>query len=256
MQSNYLPLSLLLILIWEYFAPNKFNIEIRNRWLINFGMYLLNFVLRLLVIVPILTAIGTKSIFSLSSIFINFNITSQIIVSVILIDLYLYWLHRTMHHVTFLWRAHLVHHSDSELDVSTNFRHHPSEVIITSIVMAALYFILRLPIEGIVVYGILNSVIQVWHHGNINMPEKIDKFLQLIIITPKLHQMHHSALMKETNSNYGGVFSLWDRLFGTLCIKPSENIQFRYGLEYFREEKQKSLKDVLLQPLAFKPKIK
>lgn len=161
-----------------------------------------------------------------------------------------------MHHVTLLWRAHLVHHSDSELDVSTNFRHHPLEIIFTSVTIGVLYFIIRLPIEGILAYGILNSIIQVWHHGNIKMSEKIDIALQLVIITPKLHQMHHSALMIETNSNYGGIFSIWDRLFGTLCVKNSNKVPLRYGLEYFRETEQQSFKNVLLQPMTFEANVK
>ena len=162
-QNNYLALSLLLILIWEYFSPNKLGIEIRNRWIINFGTYLLNLTLRILIIAPIFTVIGTNSIFSLSSIFTNLSLISTIILSVFLIDFYTYWLHRTMHHVTLLWRAHLVHHSDSELDVSTNFRHHPLEIIFTSVPIGVLYFIIRLPIEGILAYGILNSIIQAFH---------------------------------------------------------------------------------------------
>jgi sterol desaturase/sphingolipid hydroxylase (fatty acid hydroxylase superfamily) len=255
MQNNfdYLALSLLLILVWEYFAPYRFGVEIRSRWLINFSMYFVNIVLRILIFVPVFTTIGTHSIFSLLSILSNFNLTSKIILTVLLIDAYYYLLHRGMHHVKFFWRVHLVHHSDSELDVSTNFRHHPLEMIITTIAIGVFYFIIRLPIEGIVVYGVLNSIIQVWHHGNIRMPEKIDKFLQVAVITPRLHQLHHSAFMKETNSNYGAIFSIWDRLCGTLCVEHSVNLKFRYGLEYFREEEQKSFKNVLLQPLFYKP---
>jgi sterol desaturase/sphingolipid hydroxylase (fatty acid hydroxylase superfamily) len=148
------------------------------------------------------------------------------VVTFLLLDLGEYFYHVIMHKVKRLWMFHLVHHSDKVVDVSTTLREHPGENIIR-----LSFTLLWVILSGAVFWAlILRQIIQVFTtlfaHMNCRLPNKMDSVLGAVFITPNLHQVHHHYQQPYTDSNYGDVLSIWDRLFGTLKKLPSENVVF------------------------------
>jgi len=245
-------LLLAVFLLWENISPDKSLATIQQRWVINFSLLLISFVI---------TA-------SLNYIF-NLNSTDNIDTALLspflrnkdlflflslflLLDLFYYLLHRIMHYYHLLWRCHCVHHSDLNVDISTNFRHHPFELILTWSLMSTFVWLIKIDFSVLAIFGGVSAIIQMWHHSNIKINAKLDNYLAYILVTPKVHRIHHSADIKHTNSNYGTIFTFWDRLFGTFT-KPSNVIQpITYGLEYFNKPVQQSFIGVLKQPLIYR----
>jgi sterol desaturase/sphingolipid hydroxylase (fatty acid hydroxylase superfamily) len=148
------------------------------------------------------------------------------ILSFLILDLYMYCWHRSMHILPLAWRFHRLHHTDQSMNVSTAYRFHPVEIISSSIPKLALIWLLGIPSNFVVIYELVFTVIVALHHSNVAIPESIDRFLAQVIVTPNLHRIHHSQLVTETNSNYGSVFIWWDRLFATRSDRPDiSNIQ-------------------------------
>ncbi|HEY5368623.1 MAG TPA: sterol desaturase family protein [Hanamia sp.] len=144
----------------------------------------------------------------------------------ILLDFGEYIYHVIMHKVSTLWRFHLVHHSDNTVDISTTLREHPGENIIR-----LSFTLLWVFLSGAVFWAlILRQVIQVFTtlfaHINYRLPENLDNIIGFVFITPNLHQVHHHYKKPYTDSNYGDVLSIWDRLFGTLKKIPAEELVF------------------------------
>jgi sterol desaturase/sphingolipid hydroxylase (fatty acid hydroxylase superfamily) len=137
------------------------------------------------------------------------------ILSFLILDLYMYCWHRSMHIFPFAWRFHRLHHTDRSMNVSTAYRFHPVEIISSSIPKLGLIWLLGIPSNFVVIYELVFTVIVALHHSNFALPDLIDRFLAQVIVTPNLHRIHHSQLTTETNSNYGSVLIWWDRLFAT-----------------------------------------
>jgi sterol desaturase/sphingolipid hydroxylase (fatty acid hydroxylase superfamily) len=126
-----------------------------------------------------------------------------------------YWAHRITHKTPLLWRLHRVHHADNAVDISTSFRNHPLELIITLPVSAAVVLILGTPASVVVATQTLFMGVTLWQHADIALPLHIDRALGWIIVTPRLHRLHHNPTRITNDSNYGELLTLWDRLFGT-----------------------------------------
>lgn len=175
----------------------------------------------------------------------------QVLLTFLFVDLYRYWEHRFFHRVLLLWRAHLVHHSDTHVDVTTSQRHHPLESVLATAVMMAVILSCGLPAAGIGLYVLVATVVSLWSHANCRIPESIDRALRSILVTPPVHAVHHSSLHVETDSNYGSVLTLWDRLFGTYVAPGKAAIPY-FGLEYFHGGRDAGLGRVLLQPFLYR----
>jgi sterol desaturase/sphingolipid hydroxylase (fatty acid hydroxylase superfamily) len=129
-----------------------------------------------------------------------------------------YWLHRWFHQNALLWRIHRVHHADSAVDVSTSLRNHPAELLLTIPMAMFVTVAIGAPLSAVGVSQTIIVAATIWDHADISLPPKIDKALSAIIITPRLHRLHHSPERAIHDSNFGTFFSFWDRLFGTLCV--------------------------------------
>lgn len=129
--------------------------------------------------------------------------------------------HLTMHKLPILWRVHRVHHTDCHLDISTTVRFHPIEFAIQMPVSAAVVLALGAPPTAVILYGIFDAVVNAFSHANLRLPERLNRWLSLLIVTPHLHRVHHSPTWPETDSNFGATLPLWDRLFGTYRAKPA-----------------------------------
>jgi sterol desaturase/sphingolipid hydroxylase (fatty acid hydroxylase superfamily) len=171
----------------------------------------------------------------------------KLVLGVMLFDFVNYWFHRTAHLVPLLWRFHRVHHSDTTMDASTNFRSHPVEVIVyfgISNILAAAVFGLDLVTLGL--FFLIATPFFFLEHANIKFPAWWDKSFGLIFTTPNIHKVHHEQDQYYTDSNFSDIFILWDRLFGTFKYKAPD--QFKFGLKEFEDEKKQGFWYLIRSP--------
>jgi sterol desaturase/sphingolipid hydroxylase (fatty acid hydroxylase superfamily) len=127
-----------------------------------------------------------------------------------------YWVHRLMHATPLLWRVHRVHHADSWVDVSTSLRNHPLELLLTVPTSSLVVLILGAPVSAVAAVDSLFVAAAIWEHTDIPLPPWLDQMLSTVIVTPRLHRLHHARKRRIHDSNYGNLITFWDRLFGTL----------------------------------------
>lgn len=168
----------------------------------------------------------------------------------ILLDVMIYLLHVLSHALPFLWRFHMVHHSDLEFDVTTALRFHPVETFITMFYKIGLVAALGIDPWTVVIYEVALTVSVQFNHSNIKFAPSFDAKLRHIIITPDFHRVHHSMEPEETNSNFGFSLPWWDMLFGTYRPQPAvpHNVM-QIGLAEYRESEELSLPGLLVMPL-------
>jgi len=169
---------------------------------------------------------------------LNQNGLVAFLVSFVLLDLFEYCYHLCMHSVKRLWMIHAVHHSDTELTVSTTLREHPMETFVRLLFLVIWVFIIGVSFWALLFRQFIQIVSNVFAHSNFRLSEKADRIVSLIFVTPNLHQVHHHFKLPNTDSNYGDVLSLWDRLFGTYRTARPEHLQF--GLDTFPERTETS----------------
>lgn len=149
-----------------------------------------------------------------------------------------YVFHFIMHKVQMLWRLHRVHHSDDYLDISTTLRSHPIELAALLLTLAPLAILLGLDPWALIAYEVAEGAFSAFSHANFRLPERLDRPLRYVFVTPNMHRIHHSAYQPETDSNYGQVFSFWDRLFGTYSEAPRAGYaRMQIGLDEIRGER-------------------
>jgi sterol desaturase/sphingolipid hydroxylase (fatty acid hydroxylase superfamily) len=149
--------------------------------------------------------------------------TAQFIAAFLLMDLTFYWWHLANHQLPLLWRFHNVHHIDPDLDVSTAFRFHFGEVAISTFFRVAQVTAIGPSLSMFVVYELMFQANTLFHHSNVRLPIGVERALNLVLVTPRMHGIHHSQVREETNSNYSVVFSWWDRLHRTLRLNVSQS---------------------------------
>ena len=171
-----------------------------------------------------------------------------VLLGVLFLDFFgAYLAHLVEHKVKPLWMVHLVHHSDHKVDTTTANRHHPIESIIRFIFTLIGVFLVGTPIAIVMLYQSMSLVFTQLTHANIKMPKKLDKVLSYVIVSPDMHKIHHHNMLPYTDSNYGNIFSIWDRLLGTYMELDRESIV--YGVDTFPDEKKNSnLLELLKQP--------
>jgi len=171
----------------------------------------------------------------------------QLAVSFLLMDLTFYWWHVANHRIPVLWRLHNVHHIDPELDVSTAFRFHFGEVALSAAFRVAQISAIGLSPPVFAAYELLFQANTLFHHSNVRMPIRLERLLNLVLVTPRMHGIHHSQIRDETNSNYSVVFSWWDRLHRTATLDvPQAAIVI--GVPAYTAPEDNRLSNVLLLP--------
>ncbi|HWA19397.1 MAG TPA: sterol desaturase family protein [Devosia sp.] len=143
------------------------------------------------------------------------------VVSFLLVDFFNYVFHRLSHGVPMLWRLHAIHHSDEHVTAVTGQLHHPLEVVASYVFMLFLFVALGVPVVAAIIYGLVYAVFTAFAHADIALPRNLDRWLRWVIVTPDLHRTHHSSDMREGNSNFGQIFTIWDRLLGTYVDRPA-----------------------------------
>jgi sterol desaturase/sphingolipid hydroxylase (fatty acid hydroxylase superfamily) len=153
------------------------------------------------------------------------------------------------HRIPWLWRLHAVHHSDTELDFTSTYRHHPLENLLGTIAAIPLTLLLGPPVIVIAVYQGFRVTVNILSHSNIYLPETLERWLRRLIVTPDFHRGHHSTDRQYTNSNYGSSLTVFDHLFGTATQRTfNEQADMPVGLHYFRGRRDSRLDQLLLMP--------
>ncbi len=169
---------------------------------------------------------------------IEMPVWAQIIIGVMLLDFFgAYLIHWIEHKVTVLWKFHLVHHSDTTVDVTTGLRHHPGEAIFRMIFTILGVVIVGAPIWIVFLYQSLSALFTHFNHANIQMPKKLDRVLSYVFVTPYMHKVHHHYVLPLTDTNYGNIFAIWDRVFGTFA-EVEDTKELKYGIDTHMDPKE------------------
>jgi sterol desaturase/sphingolipid hydroxylase (fatty acid hydroxylase superfamily) len=173
------------------------------------------------------------------------------IIGVLLLDLIgAYWVHLIEHKIKFLWRFHLVHHTDTWVDTTSANRHHPGESVIRFTFTVLGVLIVGSPMWLVFLYQSLSVVFSQFNHANLPLPKKVDQWLSFVIVTPDMHKVHHHYKLPYTDSNYGNIFSIWDRIFGTFSYLDRDKIV--YGVDTHMESHENNKLKTLLK-IPFQP---
>lgn len=172
----------------------------------------------------------------------------QLIVGLMLLDLLgAYLAHWVQHHVKWMWQFHAVHHTDQNLDVTSANRHHPGESVIRFVFTILATLVVGAPIWLVMIYQSLSVVLSQFNHSNFAIPRWIDKPLSLIICTPNMHHVHHHYRQPYSDTNYGNIFSFWDRIFQTYV--EVDNKKLVYGLDtHMNKSEVTSIQSILMLP--------
>jgi sterol desaturase/sphingolipid hydroxylase (fatty acid hydroxylase superfamily) len=170
--------------------------------------------------------------------------------AVLLLDLAIYGQHVLFHAVPVLWRLHRMHHADLEFDVTTGFRFHPVEIVLSMLIKFAVIAVVGAPALAVLIFEVLLNATSMFNHSNVRMPASIDAVLRWLVVTPDMHRVHHSIMARETHSNFGFNLPWWDRLFGTYRAQPEAGHErMTLGIPAFRDKSELRLDRMLLQPL-------
>jgi len=245
-------LAVMAIALTELLLPGRGQTaDINRRWLANFGLFGLGLALQRL-LAPI-SALTVAHIAANNGVRLLHHVTlpamATVCLGILLLDFWKYLEHWLVHKVPLLWRLHLTHHTDVDVDFTTTERHHPLEHLFGVGTLALIVYCFAVPPLAMALYVSIASVISLLAHANLRLPAAVDGALRSLVVTPAVHVIHHSADRRETDSNFGMALTLWDRLFGTYRAPDEATAQNRtLGLEYFRDDRCARLDGVLCLP--------
>ena len=243
---------LLAMMLWERRKPRRaLSLPRARRWPANLGIIMVdNIVLRL--VFPVL-AVGAAELAAARDwgLFHGLNAPFWLALpaSLLILDLAIYTQHVVFHKVAVLWRLHRMHHTDLDFDVTTALRFHPLEIVLSMLIKLVLVTLLGVPAVAVMLFEVILNATAMFNHGNVGLPQRLDRTLRWILVTPDMHRVHHSIRPEETDSNFGFNLPWWDRLFGTYRDQPRDgHAGMTIGLEYFRDWRAIGLYALLLQP--------
>jgi sterol desaturase/sphingolipid hydroxylase (fatty acid hydroxylase superfamily) len=251
--------AVILMLIWllESFMPvlpnpadNRISHSVRN---ILIGVF--NAIVLTLLFLPLFAGLTTwleKNEFGLLHL-VELPVFVSAFLAIFLQDAWMYIWHRANHRIPFLWRFHKVHHSDPAMDASTAIRFHPGEIMISAILRMGVIALAGLSLWQVLLYDLFLLPVILVHHSNVRFPERLDRFYRLLLASPAMHRVHHSPKQIETDSNYGSIFSFWDRLARSFRL-PEKNAPIKYGLNEYKGIPTESFSVLALMPFKqFRP---
>jgi sterol desaturase/sphingolipid hydroxylase (fatty acid hydroxylase superfamily) len=238
--------------LWEWFAPRRhLTAGRRPRWPGNLGILAVDIItVRLLVPtaafgVALVAAAHGWGLFKLLAL----PAWAALPLGAIALDLVIYGQHVVFHHVPALWRLHRMHHADLDIDVTTGVRFHPLEILLSLAIKMAAVAALGVPALAVLTFEVLLNATSMFNHSNVALPPRLDRLARWIVVTPQMHQVHHSIERAETDSNFGFNLPWWDRLFGTYRAKPAAGEQgMTIGLPIFRDVAELRIVRLLTQP--------
>ncbi len=215
--------------------PDKAN---RTRRVNNILLLILN-IIAVRLVMPL--AIFEVAIFAADNNLGLFNVLPvplfpNVILTLIILDCLIYFQHVITHKINFLWQIHRVHHTDLEVDVTTGIRFHPLEIIFSMMYKIVAVLLLGPVAFAVILYEILLNGAALFTHSNVLLNSKLDSVLRVVFVTPDMHRIHHSVLRQETDSNFGNILSIWDKLFKTYRAVPVAGYaKMKLGLEEFSD---------------------
>jgi len=248
---------LVLMAVWEVLAPRRaLTVSKALRWANNLGLVFFNsFLLRL--VFPA-AAVGVAA-FAAEQGWGLFNYYEvpfwlAVVASVVVMDFIIWLQHVMVHAVPLLWRLHRMHHADLDYDLTTGARFHPIEIFLSMGIKFATIFLLGPPVIAVVIFEVLLNATAMFNHGNVRLPQGLDRVLRWFLVTPDMHRVHHSVEDDEANSNFGFSLPWWDHLFGTYRDQPRGGHEaMTLGIRKYRETKDVSwLPGMLLLPFRGK----
>lgn len=245
---------LLLVALWEIVAPRRPLLDNkRRRWFANLSLVVIDTAaVRLLFpILPValaqFTGVRGWGIFNV----LQMSPWLKILLTLIILDFIIYLQHVLFHHIPALWRLHRMHHTDLDLDVTSGNRFHPLEIVISTLIKMAAVLFLGAPAAAVLAFEVVLNACAMFNHGNIRLPAGIDRLLRLFLVTPDMHRIHHSTIVRETNSNFGFNLPWWDRICGTYRPQPEKgHLDMSIGLMEYRDPEKLTLLRLLLQPFT------
>lgn len=243
------------LLLLEWFFPAvrplaKAQLDSARAWLVrwakNVAMVIINAALSPLIVIP-LSALAAQWAAPWRPEWWSGG--AGLALDLLLLDFWIYWWHRANHELPFLWRFHEVHHLDEFLDATTAVRFHFGEVVISSLVRAAVIFALAVPLSSVLIFETLVFLSALFHHSNIRLKPSFERAVSRLIVTPSIHWVHHHAVKSDTDSNYATVLSAWDLLFRTRS-PTKRSAAMEIGVERRRDN---SLAALLLRPFRARP---
>lgn len=215
--------ALVVFALWERLAPmaddpllvrfGRTSRRALQRLARNLSLFGLNAALSPVLVVPV-TALATG--FSLGLRPDWWSGWAGFALDLLVLDFWIYWWHRANHEIPMLWRFHQVHHLDETLDASSALRFHFGEVLLSALVRAVVIVVLDIPLAPVILFEALVLAGAIFHHSDAKLPRGLESGLARLIVTPSIHWVHHHAVRADTDSNYGTVLSVWDRLFGSM----------------------------------------
>ncbi|WDI31014.1 sterol desaturase family protein [Hyphococcus flavus] len=199
----------------------------------NFGLWVIVLIASPIIVAP-LTALGANQLLWVRTDSLQMNVL-VLAGDIILLDLWTYWLHRAWHRVPVMWRFHKVHHFDEFLDSTSSFRFHLGEVAVSAALRLIPIAVLAIPFAHVIVFETVLLCAVIFHHSNLQLPERFENGLSRVMITPSIHWVHHHAVMRDTHSNYGAIFSVWDRLFHSQS-KTKRTPKMKIGVESIEDK--------------------
>ncbi len=248
--SFYVVTGILFFLTLENTIPFRAaTLSKLRRWRINFSMNFCNVVIIDLCFVYLLRKTTLFSGTHQLNLFekIHLNSIGRILLTILLLDLALYWMHRLNHKLPFLWRFHRVHHTDLNVDVSSASRFHFGEVTVSTTITYTFMLLMGATLVEVRAFQVALFLMAQFGHSNIKLWSTLEKFLWLVLVPPSMHRIHHSNIKRETDSNYGTIFSFWDRLFGTFTYNVDQD-KIIFGLNEFKDPNELTLFKLLKLP--------
>ena len=248
---------LVIMMLFEWRKPARQSpIKNSKRWVANFGLVFVSSLIARLAVPIGLTAVALYTQKNGIGLFNLIELPNVIVIvlSLILLDILIYWQHRLFHRVPILWRLHRVHHADAHVDTSTGLRFHPIEIILSILIKLIAVIVLGVPAIAVLIFEIALNGLALFNHANIRLPPAIERPARLILMTQILHRIHHSQVVSETNSNYGFSVIWWDKLFGSYTsVAKKTDDQLDIGLiEYPTAKQNASLWRLLIMPFQNK----
>ncbi len=228
--------------IAELAAPRRrLTVNKPRRWLSNLGLVAINTLLvRLASPVSVIgVALYAESRGWGLLNYLDVSRWSAVVVAVIVLDFVIYLQHVLFHALPFLWRLHRVHHADLDVDVTTGVRFHPLEMAISFGIKLSAVVLLGAPALAVLIFEIALNATSLFNHANLKLPTSFEFMLRLLLVTPDMHRIHHSADARETNTNFGFNLPWWDYLLGTYRSDPARNHEdMPLGLQEIRDEQR------------------
>jgi sterol desaturase/sphingolipid hydroxylase (fatty acid hydroxylase superfamily) len=247
---------LIIMFLWEVIMPRRRLTTSKNtRWFSNLSLVLIDSVAARLAFPAGLAGVAFVAqqrgwgMFS----FFELPFFLKIVLGVLILDLAIYLQHVMFHSAPLLWRLHMVHHSDMDIDVTTGVRFHPIEIILSMGIKMVVVVLIGAPVLAVLIFEIILNGTSMFNHGNVRYPQSADSIIRLLVVTPEMHRVHHSTIRWETNSNLGFNFPWWDRLFGTYRDQPAKgHLEMTIGLDQYKEPKKLTLLWLIALPFIGK----